>query len=88
MGTARIPARAREDDACGRQSAPHRERRASAHEERARTAAAEDGSGFEDQPLIGWPATSLKGLARRPLRSWAWGSGEGREEGLREQPRG
>lgn len=79
LGTARIPARAREDEACGGQPAPHRRRRASTREERGRPAAAENGSGFEDQSLIGWPHTSLKGLARTPLRSWAWGirRGEG-----------
>lgn len=38
--------------------------------------------------MIGWLGTSLKGLARRPLRSRAGASGEGREARLREQPRG
>lgn len=88
LGTARIPARAREDEACGRQPAPHRRRRASAQEVRARPAAAENGSVIQVLSLIGYPDTSFKGLARTPLRSWAWGSGKGREGRLREQPRG
>lgn len=53
MGTATIPARAREDEACGRQLAPHGGRRAGAREERARPAAAENGSGF-GEPVADW----------------------------------
>lgn len=49
---------------------------------------AANGSGPEGPPMIGWSDTSLKGLARTPLRSWVRGSGEGREGPLREQPRG